>query len=99
VWRWLGFRCGRCRELRAAGERALLSPVRPRLAICQECLDAWKRTGHRCGRCWTPVRDALEVGLLVDTGAFAHVDCGGARVLGPLISVAVEDPHPAPHAG
>jgi hypothetical protein len=85
VWQWLGFRCRRCRELRAKWERVLASPARPQLAVCHECLQAWQRAGRRCGRCWAPVQDPLEVGLLVETGAFAHVGCGGARLLGPPI--------------
>ena len=86
MWQWLGFRCARCREIRATRERALSSPLRPQLAICEECLEGWERTGHRCARCWTPIQDHFEVGLLVETGVFAHVECGGARVLGPPIS-------------
>jgi hypothetical protein len=83
MWQWLAvFRCGRCGEIRARRQRALRSPVRRQLAICEECLDVWERTGHRCARCWTPIREQLEVGLLVETGAFVHVGCGGARVLG-----------------
>jgi hypothetical protein len=86
MWEWLAvFRCGRCGEIRARWRRALRSPVRPQLAICEECLETWERTGHRCARCWTPIRERLEVGLLVETGAFVHVDCGGARVLGSPI--------------
>jgi hypothetical protein len=38
----------------------------------------WQQTGQRCARCWLPVVTRLEVGLLVDTGSFVHVDCGGA---------------------
>jgi hypothetical protein len=83
MWWWLArFRCAHCGEIRATGKRALRSPRRPQLAICEECLDTWERTGQRCTRCWTPVRDRLEVGLLADTGSFVHVDCGGARVFG-----------------
>jgi hypothetical protein len=29
-----------------------------------------------------PIHDWLEVGLLAEAGAFSHVACGGARVLG-----------------
>jgi hypothetical protein len=84
MWQWLArFRCGRCGELRARGNRALRSPVRRQLAICGDCLATWERTGQRCARCRSPIRDVLEVGLLVQTGALAHVDCGGARLLGP----------------
>jgi hypothetical protein len=84
MWQWLArFRCGRCGETRTGGERALRSPLRPRLAICAACLERWERMGHRCARCRSPIPDRLQVGLLVETGAFVHVDCGGARVLGP----------------
>jgi hypothetical protein len=95
MWPWLGFRCGRCREVRAGWERALSSPLRPQLAICRECLGAWERIGQRCGRCWTSIRDPFEVGLLVEIGAFVHVGCGGARVLAPATSDAVDDLQPA----
>ncbi len=84
MWRLLaGFRCGRCGEVCGTWERALRSPFRPHLAICRQCLETWERTGHRCARCWTQVRDRLDVGLLVETGAFAHVECGGALLIGP----------------
>lgn len=87
MWQWpAGFRCGRCGAMRGRWARALRSPFRPRLAICEDCLEAWGRTGHRCARCWAPIRRRVEVGLLVETGAFAHVDCGGALVLGSPIS-------------
>jgi hypothetical protein len=83
MWQRLaGFRCGRCGEVHARSKRVLRSPTRPQLAICTGCLETWRRTGHRCARCWTPIQDRMEVGFLVDTGSFAHVDCGGARVLG-----------------
>jgi hypothetical protein len=98
MWQWLWFRCGRCREVRASGERALSSPLRPQLAICEECLRAWYRTGHRCAQCWTAIQGDFEVGLLVETGAFAHVDCGGARLLGPPISGPADLLPPAPGA-
>jgi hypothetical protein len=81
-----GFRCGRCSEQRAMRQRALRSPLRPTLAICETCLETWERAGHRCARCWATVRDRLDVGLLVEIGAFAHVTCGGARVLGSTIA-------------
>jgi hypothetical protein len=91
MWQWLaGFRCGRCGEVRARSKRALRSPLRPRVAICVECLDNWMRTGHRCTRCWAPIRDPLEVGLLVDAGRFVHVGCGGARVLRSPVHAARE---------
>ena len=91
---WLsGFRCGRCSEQRAMRQRALCSPLRPGLAICESCLETWERAGHRCARCWATVRDRLDVGLLVDIGAFAHVTCGGARVLGATITGRI-DPRP-----
>jgi hypothetical protein len=99
MWQWLaGFRCGRCGEFRATWKRALRSPVRPQLAICEECLQAWERTGQRCARCWTPIPDRLEVGLLVETGAFVHVDCGGAWVLGSPISGTLDTSGPARRA-
>jgi hypothetical protein len=72
------FRCGKCGEVRGVGRRALESPWRPRLGVCRDCLQQWERTGHRCGRCWAQIRDRLEVGLLVETRVFAHVDCGAA---------------------
>ncbi|MFB3818618.1 MAG: hypothetical protein ACE147_13225 [Candidatus Methylomirabilales bacterium] len=81
-----GFRCGRCGEVRGRWARALRSPFRRQLAICQDCLETWQRTGQRCARCWAPIREPAEVGLLVETGALAHVDCGGALVLGSPIS-------------
>jgi hypothetical protein len=34
------------------------------------------------------------VGLLVETGAFVHVDCGGARVLGIPIVGALDHRRP-----
>jgi hypothetical protein len=90
---WLGgFRCGRCSEQRAARQRALRSPRRPALAICEACLAGWQRMGHRCSRCWTTVRDRLDVGVLVETGAFAHVGCGGARVLGKPVTGPIDPP-------
>lgn len=90
MWQWLAaFRCRRCGEVRATSNRALRSPVRPQLAICEDCLDAWERTGHRCARCWMPVRDRLEVGFLVESRTFLHVDCGGARVVGSPIAGSV----------
>lgn len=92
------FRCGRCGEPRARRQRALRSPARPRLAVCAECLETWQRAGHRCALCRTPVRDWLDVGVLVETGAFAHVDCGGARVLGRAISSPLDRSGPARHA-
>jgi hypothetical protein len=82
----IGFRCGRCDAIRGRWARALRSPRRPRIAICGDCLDAWEWTGHRCARCWAPVCERSEVGLLVETGAFAHVGCGAALVLGSPIS-------------
>jgi DNA-directed RNA polymerase subunit RPC12/RpoP len=91
MWQWLtGFRCGRCGELRGTGERALHSPTRSAVAVCETCLGSWERTGHRCARCWAPIRDGVELGLLVETGAFAHVGCGGARVLRSSLSGAFE---------
>jgi hypothetical protein len=82
VWRWLAtFRCARCGQALAAAKRALRSPARPQLTICQACVDTWKKTGQRCARCWMPILDRLEVGLLVETGAFVHVNCGGAPVI------------------
>ena len=42
--------------------------------------------GHRCARCWASIRERLDVGLLVETGAFAHVACGGARVVGSPVA-------------
>lgn len=95
MWQWLaGFRCARCGQHRGGWARALRSPFRPQLAVCDECLATWERTGHRCARCWTPVGDRLEVGLLVETGAFVHVDCGGARLLGSPVSGALDRPRP-----
>jgi hypothetical protein len=92
---WVGgFRCGRCSEQRAMRQRALRSPRRPALAICTDCVETWQRMGHRCARCWTAVRDRLEVGVLVETGAFAHVACGGARVLGSPVTGLID---PSPH--
>ena len=82
MWRWLGrFRCARCGRNRPAAHRALRSPLRPELAICRDCLETWARSGHRCARCWMPIPSHLDVGLLVETGRFVHVDCGGARLL------------------
>jgi hypothetical protein len=77
------FRCRRCGEICPRWRRALRSPRRRRLAICGECLESWQRTGRRCARCWGPILDGMEIGMLVDTRAFAHVDCGGARVSAP----------------
>jgi hypothetical protein len=95
MWPWLfGFRCGRCRELHPRWHRALRSPLRPWLAICEGCLDAWERAGHRCARCRRPIRDRLEVGLRAETGAFLHVACGGARVLGTPIVGALDGSRP-----
>ena len=83
MWRWgAWFRCGHCGEIRGTWSRSLRSPVRRELGICARCLDAWRRTGQRCARCWAPIHDGLEVGVLVETGAFTHVACGGARVVG-----------------
>ena len=99
MWQWLAvFRCGRCGEIRARWQRALCSPVRPQLAICEECLETWERTGDRCARCWAPIRQRLEVGLLVETGAFVHVNCGGARVLGSPIEGTLDRWRPAQRA-
>jgi hypothetical protein len=89
MWRWLAaFRCGRCGGVRGARHRALRSPLRAGLAICGDCLERWERSGHRCARCWRPIRDRLDVGFLLERRAFLHVDCGGARVvrtdLGPM---------------
>ena len=82
MWgRFATFRCARCGRALAAAKRALHSPQRPRVAICQDCVDTWRRTGQRCARCWLPVPDRLEVGLLVETGAFVHVTCGGAPMI------------------
>lgn len=98
MWQWFGgFQCGRCDEHRGGWARALRSPVRPQLAVCTGCFATWERMGHRCARCWAPVRDRLEVGLLVETGAFAHVDCGGARLLGSPVSGVLAQPRPAWH--
>jgi hypothetical protein len=38
------------------------------------------------------VQDRLEVGVLVETGAFLHVDCGGARVLGSPMAGGLDGP-------
>jgi hypothetical protein len=38
------------------------------------------------------------VGLLVETGVFAHVDFGGARLLGPPICGPADQLPPAPGA-
>jgi DNA-directed RNA polymerase subunit RPC12/RpoP len=85
MWRWFAmFRCARCGRALAAVKRELRSPVRHQVAICQDCVNIWKKTGQRCARCWMPIPDSLEVGLLVETGAFVHVNCGGA----PVIAVA-----------
>jgi hypothetical protein len=82
MWKLLGrFRCSKCGEVRARSRRALRSPVRSRVGVCWECLSAWTRTGHRCGRCWHPVRTAEDVGLLLEKGVFAHVDCGAATLV------------------
>jgi hypothetical protein len=40
----------------------------------------------------------FELGLLVETGAFTHVECGGTRVLGPPISGPADQCPPAPGA-
>jgi hypothetical protein len=104
MWQWLarlrgaGFRCGRCGEARTGCKRALRSLLRPQLAVCEACLESWERTGHRCARCWAPIPDRLEVGLLVETGAFVHVDCGGARVLGTPASGAFDAGRPTGRA-
>ena len=76
------FRCRRCGEICPGWKRALRSPVRPRLAVCEGCVRVWQRMGRRCARCWTPILDRMQIGMLVDTRVFVHVDCGGARVLG-----------------
>ena len=82
MWNLLGrFLCGRCGERREVGERTLQSPWRQHVAICRTCEEVWRRTGHRCAQCWEAIRDPLEIGLLVDRKVFAHVDCGGARVM------------------
>jgi hypothetical protein len=96
MWRLLaGFRCGRCGKVHGRWNRALWSPSRPHLAICRPCLETWERTGHRCARCWTQLHDRLDVGLLVETGVFVHVECGGARVIGSHLSGTLGGSRPA----
>lgn len=82
MWRLIGrFRCSKCGEVRGMSWLALRNPLRARVSVCRECLGTWKRTGHRCGRCWLPVRMAEDVGLLLEKGVFAHVDCGAAALV------------------
>lgn len=82
MWHLFGwFRCSKCGEVRDRSRRALRSPVRAHLGVCRDCLSLWERTGHRCGRCWSPVHPTGEVGLLLDRGVFAHVDCGAALLV------------------
>lgn len=97
MWQWLAaFRCGRCGAVRGTWHRALRSPLRAWLAICDECLEAWARTGHRCARCWRPIGDRLELGFLLEHRAFLHVECGGARVVGSPIAGGIARPKLSP---
>lgn len=75
------FRCSKCGEVRGLSRRILRSPFRAQLGVCQDCVLRWERTGRRCGRCWAPVSLTGEVGLLLDRGFFAHVDCGAAALV------------------
>jgi predicted amidophosphoribosyltransferase len=82
MWELIGrFRCSKCGEVRGLSRRALRSPFRGRVGVCRDCLSTWKRFGHRCGRCWSQVRTAEGVGLLLDKGVFAHVECGAAALV------------------
>ncbi len=82
MWALLGrFRCSKCGKLERISRRALHSPFRTRIGVCRDCLSLWERTGHRCGKCWSPIQAKSDLGLILDRGVFAHVDCGGALLL------------------
>ena len=82
MWALLGrFRCSKCGKLLAIRRRALRSPFRSSIGVCRDCLGLWERTGHRCGQCWYPIHAERDLGLLLDSQRFAHVDCGGALLL------------------
>jgi predicted amidophosphoribosyltransferase len=82
MWHLIGrFRCSKCEAVRETSQRALRSPVRRHLGVCRDCLTKWERTGRRCGRCWSRVQPAVDMGLLLERGVFAHVDCGAAALV------------------
>ncbi len=82
MWVFFGtFRCSKCGRVQGIWQRARRSPFRARLGVCRDCLGLWERTGQRCGRCWSRVQEDLQVGLLLERGVFAHVDCGGALMI------------------
>jgi hypothetical protein len=82
MWALVGsFRYSKCGRVQGIWQRARRSPHRASLGVCRDCLGFWERTGHRCGRCWYPVQTQWDLGLLIDRGVFAHVDCGGALLL------------------
>ncbi len=94
------FRCSKCGEMHDIRRCALRSPFRARIAVCRDCLRLWDRTGHRCGECWHPIQTTWDLGLLVERGVFAHVDCGAALLLpvGPGGRFALPSSIPIGHA-
>lgn len=89
MWALLGrFRCRKCGEVRGISRRALRSPFRSRIGVCRDCLSRWEQTGHRCGQCWSPIQGKWDLGLLLDRGVFAHVECGGAVLVQRRVAAA-----------